>query len=75
VDCTGTIISKDFEGESLWVKVKAPPELMKYVVPKGFVAVDGTSLTVCEVGGITVASFLARVFAVALVLRRQAISC
>ena len=50
VDCTGTIVSKGFEGESLWVKVKAPPELMKYVVPKGFIAVDGTSLTVCEVG-------------------------
>lgn len=49
VDCTGTIVSKDLEGESLWVKVAAPPELMKYVVPKGFIAVDGTSLTVCEV--------------------------
>ena len=49
VDCTGTIISKEFEGESLWVKVAAPPELMRYIVPKGFVAVDGTSLTVCEV--------------------------
>lgn len=49
VDCTGTILSKDLEGESLWVKVAAPPELMRFVVPKGFIAVDGTSLTVCEV--------------------------
>merc|ERR1712146_246591 len=49
VDCTGTILSKDFEGESLWVKIAAPPELMRLVVPKGYIAVDGTSLTVCDV--------------------------
>jgi len=49
VDCTGTILSKTFEGESLWVKVAAPAEVMRFIVPKGFVAVDGTSLTVCEV--------------------------
>merc|ERR1712070_1089882 len=30
VDCTGTILSKDFEGESLWVKVAAPKDLMKF---------------------------------------------
>jgi len=49
VDCTGTILSKEPDGESLWIKVAAPPELMRLVVPKGFIAVDGTSLTVCEV--------------------------
>ena len=27
-------------------QVKAPRELMKYIVPKGFIAIDGTSLTV-----------------------------
>ena len=30
-------------------QVKAPKELMKYIVPKGFIAIDGTSLTVCKV--------------------------
>lgn len=30
-------------------QVKAPENLMRYIVPKGFIAVDGTSLTVCEV--------------------------
>ena len=24
--------------------------MMKYIVPKGFIAIDGTSLTVCETG-------------------------
>ena len=42
-------------------QVAAPAELMQYVVPKGYIAIDGTSLTVCEVregsrGGCTVAS-------------------
>mmetsp|Transcript_23130 Transcript_23130/g.52167 ORF Transcript_23130/g.52167 Transcript_23130/m.52167 type:complete len:234 (-) Transcript_23130:59-760(-) len=49
VDCTGTILSKEPDGESLWIKVAAPPDLMRLVVPKGFIAIDGTSLTVCEV--------------------------
>ena len=31
------------------LRVNAPPELMKLVVPKGYIAIDGTSLTVCEV--------------------------
>ncbi|KAI3992460.1 hypothetical protein MKX01_022551 [Papaver californicum] len=49
VDGTGEIVSLDFEGDSLWVKVKTPPEVLKFIVPKGFIAVDGTSLTVCKV--------------------------
>jgi riboflavin synthase len=49
VDCTGTIISKNFEGDSLWVKVSAPYDVLRFIVPKGFIAIDGTSLTVCDV--------------------------
>jgi riboflavin synthase len=49
VDCTGKIIDKWREGESLWVKVMLPREYMNYIVPKGFVAIDGTSLTICDV--------------------------
>jgi len=30
--------------------VEVPEEYVKYIVPKGFIAVDGTSLTICEVG-------------------------
>lgn len=29
--------------------MKTAPELLKYIVPKGFIAVDGTSLTVVKV--------------------------
>lgn len=49
VDGTGVIVSMDAEGDSLWVKVKAEKEVLKYIVPKGFIAVDGTSLTVVDV--------------------------
>ena len=31
------------------MKVKTTPELLKYIVPKGFIAIDGTSLTVVDV--------------------------
>ncbi|TKY66858.1 Riboflavin synthase [Spatholobus suberectus] len=49
VDGTGEIVSMVPEGDSLWVKVRAEEGLLKYVVPKGFIAVDGTSLTVVDV--------------------------
>ncbi|KAE8683579.1 Riboflavin synthase [Hibiscus syriacus] len=49
VDGTGVIVGKEVEKDSLWIKVKADKKLLKYVVPKGFIAVDGTSLTVVDV--------------------------
>ena len=49
VDGVGTIAKKWVEGDSLWIRVAAPPAITRYLVPKGYVAVDGTSLTVCDV--------------------------
>uniref|UniRef100_A0A0A0KAI2 Riboflavin synthase n=1 Tax=Cucumis sativus TaxID=3659 RepID=A0A0A0KAI2_CUCSA len=49
VDGTGEIISMDPEGDSLWIKVKTSEALLNYIVPKGFIAVDGASLTVVDV--------------------------
>ena len=49
VDGTGEIIDRWQDENSLFVKVKVGPDLLKYIVPKGFIAVDGTSLTVCDV--------------------------
>ncbi|KAL6001982.1 hypothetical protein ACLOJK_040546 [Asimina triloba] len=49
VDGTGEIVSVVPEGDSLWVKVKTLPELLKFIVPKGFIAMDGTSVTVVNV--------------------------
>ncbi|PWA72369.1 lumazine-binding protein [Artemisia annua] len=49
VDGTGEIVSMDPEGDSLWIKVKTSRDILKFIVPKGFIAVDGTSLTVVDV--------------------------
>mmetsp|Transcript_6096 Transcript_6096/g.8871 ORF Transcript_6096/g.8871 Transcript_6096/m.8871 type:complete len:262 (-) Transcript_6096:231-1016(-) len=49
VDGVGTIIEKWNDEDSLFIKVQVDSELLKYIVPKGFIAIDGTSLTVCEV--------------------------
>ena len=49
VDNIGTIIDRWVDENSLFFKVAFPYEFMRYVVPKGFIAIDGTSLTVCDV--------------------------
>ena len=46
VDGTGSIRTIVEDGEALLVKVQAPTGIMRYVVEKGFIAVDGASLTV-----------------------------
>ena len=49
VDDVGEILKMEQEGDALRVRVRPPARLLPYIVPKGFIAVDGTSLTVCEV--------------------------
>lgn len=53
VDGTGTIINKRIDGDSLRIVVQVDDEfadnIVRYVVPKGFIAIDGTSLTVVDV--------------------------
>jgi len=48
IDDTGQVISVAKEGEAVIMRFKAPEELMQYIVEKGFIAVDGTSLTVVD---------------------------
>ncbi len=49
IDDTGVLRAKTPDGPSLIVTIEAPATLMPYIVPKGFIAVDGTSLTVVDV--------------------------
>jgi riboflavin synthase len=46
VDDTGRIASATSEGESVLMRFEASPEVMRFIVSKGFIAVDGVSLTV-----------------------------
>ncbi len=49
VDGVGEITAVH-SGEDEWrVTVKPPAELMKYIIPKGSIAIDGISLTIAEV--------------------------
>jgi riboflavin synthase len=46
VDGTGTVESVREEGSSRVVRIAAPAELLRYVVEKGSIAVDGVALTI-----------------------------
>ena len=48
IDGLGKVESIEKDGESFWFKIKADKQIMKYVVYKGSIAVDGISLTVAE---------------------------
>lgn len=50
VDAPGLVREKRQDGDALWFAVTAPRELMRYIAVKGYVAIDGASLTVCNVG-------------------------
>ncbi|MEY3561493.1 MAG: hypothetical protein RL068_645 [Actinomycetota bacterium] len=50
VDGVGEILSRTKSDNWDWVTIKIPQELMKYVVLKGSITIDGISLTVNEVG-------------------------
>jgi riboflavin synthase len=50
VDGLGTVWDVREEGFSHVVTIGAPPEIMRYVIEKGSIAVDGVSLTVSGLG-------------------------
>lgn len=49
IDGTGSISSFDKEENAVWVTIKASPELLKYIIPRGSIAIDGISLTAAHV--------------------------
>lgn len=56
IDGTGTILSMTREDNAVWIRIAADNSIMRYIVEKGSVALDGISLTVAEVsrGGFAV---------------------
>lgn len=50
VDGVGQVISREPSDNWEWVRISVPKELMKYVVLKGSITLDGISLTVNELG-------------------------
>lgn len=63
VDGTGTILEETAVGDSVVMRFTAPPDVLRYLVVKGSLAVDGVSLTIIAVDS--------RAFAVSLVQYTQ----
>ncbi len=49
VDATASIVAKDVEGQGHRLSIEMVPELSRFIVEKGYVTVDGVSLTVAAV--------------------------
>ena len=50
IDGTGEIVKFADEGNAILMTISAGPELLRYIVEKGSVALDGISLTVAHLG-------------------------
>jgi riboflavin synthase len=52
VDGTGELLSLEELGDNnWWLRVRIPPELDRYLVYKGSIAIDGISLTIAQLNG------------------------
>ena len=49
IDGIGTIIETKPEGNAIWVKIKTSNEILKYIIQKGSITIDGISLTVAKI--------------------------
>ena len=49
VDATGTIAKRKKEGNAIWITIDPPTLLLKYIIEKGSITIDGISLTVAAV--------------------------
>ncbi|TCD65434.1 Riboflavin synthase alpha chain [Steccherinum ochraceum] len=71
VDATATIIGKQPDGDSVRITFQFPeatpsrPSLLPYIIPKGYIAIDGTSLTITQVDDVK------RTFGVMLITHTQ----
>ena len=49
IDGTGTIVETKPEGNAVWIKINCSDNLLKYIIHKGSITIDGISLTVAKV--------------------------
>ncbi len=49
VDATGTISNVQAEDNAVWMTIETPRALLKYIIEKGSITMDGVSLTVAAV--------------------------
>lgn len=51
IDGEGTIVNFKEDENAIWITIEAEPSILRYIVEKGSVAIDGISLTVASVDG------------------------
>ena len=51
VDCVGNIMSRSADARSIRLAIEIPADHARYIAKKGYVCVDGVSLTINEVSG------------------------
>ncbi len=71
VDGVGEIVAIVPEGDSKRVTIRPPAHLLPYIVEKGYIAVDGVSLTVAEMGPDTFTVALVAYTQSAVIMGRQ----
>jgi riboflavin synthase len=71
VDGVGEIVGVTPEGDSKRIRIRPPANLMPYIVEKGYVAVDGVSLTVAELDATTFTIALIAYTQEAVIMGRQ----
>lgn len=49
IDGTGTILNIQRDDNAVWYKIKTPLSVLRYIIEKGSIAIDGISLTVAKV--------------------------
>lgn len=49
VDGLGKIVEREKDENAIWITISAPSELLRYIVEKGSITIDGISLTVVSV--------------------------
>lgn len=48
VDSTGRVVELRHDDTALWITIEAPQSVMRYVVEKGSIAINGVSLTIAK---------------------------
>ncbi len=51
IDGVGTVTKTERDDTAIWYSISAPEDIVRYVVEKGSIAIDGISLTVARVDG------------------------
>ncbi|MBQ4347540.1 MAG: riboflavin synthase [Firmicutes bacterium] len=53
IDGTGTVSAIKKDSNAIWYTIRTKPEILKYIIEKGSIAIDGISLTVAKLDSVS----------------------